>query len=70
MKLKNNTIDKSLTDTLAEVKALRYALIHKAIDYNQAKTKADELLQVVNKAGEKIAKKYGRTYRKIRFSDL
>ena len=64
------TINLRLDDILAQVRALKYAVVHKAIRYEEAKKKSEALLQIVNEAGGKVAKKYGRTYRKIRFSDL
>lgn len=58
------------SDNLAKAKALKYAVAHKAISYEEAKIKAEALLQKVNEAGQKIAKKFGRKHRRIRFSDL
>jgi hypothetical protein len=57
-------------DLLAQAKALRFAARHQAITYQDAKSRAEAILQEVNQIGERIAKKYGRRYRKIRFSDL
>lgn len=65
-----NATNEKLSDILAQAKAIRYAMIHKAISYEEAKKKAEALLQVVNAVGEKISKRYGRKYRKIRFTDL
>jgi len=64
------TTDKRLNDVLSQAKALRFAAAHGAIDYKEAKSRADKLLEVVNDAGRKIAEKYKRRYRKIKFSDL
>jgi len=64
------TSAQKLDDVLAQAKALRFAAANKAIGYQEAKVRAEELLNIVNAAGEKIAKKFGRRHRKIRFSDL
>jgi hypothetical protein len=57
-------------DFFAQAKALRFAARHKELNYQEAKSRAEALLREVNTIGEKIAKKYGRRYRKIRFSNL
>jgi len=63
-------LSQRVNDALAEAKAIRFAAARDGITYEQAKIKAEALLEVVNEAGKEIAKKYKRTYRKIRFSDL
>ena len=70
MSHQNHPINQKLDDALARAKALRFAAAHGAISYERAKVKTEALLQIVNKAGEKIAKKYRRRYRHIRFTDL
>lgn len=59
-----------LNDTLSQAKALRLTAKLGGITYEEGKAKAEELLKIVNRAGKEIAKKYGRKYKKIRFSDL
>ena len=64
------TTTKRLDDVLAQAKALRFAAAHGAIQYHEAKAKAEKLLDAVNDAGQQIAKKYKRKYRAIKFPDL
>jgi len=64
------TTSKRLNDVLAQAKALRFAAAHGAIEYHDAKAKAKKLLKIVNQTGQRIARKYKRRYRKIKFSDL
>ena len=66
---KTNII-RRVDDALAQARAIRFAAAHGGLTYEEAKTKAEALLKVVNEAGKEIAKRYGRKYRKIRFSDL
>jgi polyhydroxyalkanoate synthesis regulator phasin len=70
MRQSNTSINKRLDKVLAEVRALKLVVIHGGLTYEQAKAKSEELLKIVNEAGEKIARKYGRRHNKIRFSDL
>ena len=70
MRYNNQDCNSHLHDVLAQARALRYAVIHKAISYEDAKKKSETFLKIANNAGEKIAKKYRMKYRKIRFSDL
>ena len=63
-------MNRELNDVLAQAKAIRFAAAHGGLTYEQAKTKVEELLKVVNEVGREIAKRYGRKYRKIRFTDL
>ena len=70
MSQSKTTITKRVDNALAEARAIRFAAAHGALTYEQAKTRAEELLKTVNEVGEKIAKKYKRIFRKIRFSDL
>ena len=70
MSQSNTTISQRVDDALAQAKAIRFAAAHGGLTYEQAKTKAEELLKVVNEAGKEIAKRYGRKYREIRFTDL
>ena len=70
MRQSNTTINHRLDEVLAEVRALKYAVIHKAISYEEAKNKSEALLKIANKVGENIAKKYGLVHKKIRFTDL
>lgn len=62
--------DQTISILVAEARALRFALVHNAVTYGEAKTRAEAILQKVNEAGEEIAKKHGRKYRMIKFSDL
>jgi len=68
--MSDQTTTKRLDDILAQAKALRFAAAHGAIEYNEAKAKSEKLLIVVNQTGQRIAKKYGRRYKRIRFIDL
>lgn len=62
--------NKEVSDILAEAKAIKFAVLQGAISYEEAKNRANNLLILVNDVGEKIAQKYGRRYKKIKFSDL
>ena len=70
MSLKTSETEQKVNDILAEVRALKYAVIHNAIPYGEAKNKAEVLLQKVNAVGERIAKKYGFKYKNITFATL
>ena len=67
--MKINTIAR-IDDALAQARAIRFAAAHGGLTYEEAKEKAEKLLKVVNDAGKEIAKRYGRHYHKIRFTDL
>jgi type IV secretory pathway TrbF-like protein len=70
MRLSNQEVDKQASELLAKARAIRFALQGGAITYESAKKRVKPLLVKVNKVGLKIAKKYGRGYKKIRFTDL
>jgi hypothetical protein len=54
----------------AEARAIKYALIHGALSYSEAKKRIEPLLEEVNKVGKQIAKKYKVKYKEIRIQDL
>ncbi len=62
--------DKTLTELLAEARAIRFALECKTISYTEAKNRVKPLLEKLNKAGIRIAKKYGVKYKKVTFQNL
>lgn len=62
--------DKSLRELLAEARAIRLSTEQGAINYDEAKERVKATLEKVNVVGERIAKKYGRKYRKITFENL
>ncbi|MDE2588355.1 MAG: hypothetical protein KGL95_01645 [Patescibacteria group bacterium] len=64
------TADKSLTNLLAQARALHFAMFHNAISQEDAQKKIQPMLQKLNQAGEQIAKKYKRKYIPITFQDL
>lgn len=66
----NATFNHNLDSMLAEARAIRLALIHGAISYSDAKKKVEPLLKKANRLNKEIAKKYGRKYRRINFTDL
>ena len=63
-------LSKRVDDVLAEVKALKLTIQLGGISYDKAKRKDKELLKIVNEAGKEIAKRYGKKYREIKFTDL
>lgn len=63
-------INKELHDILAQSKAIRLALEHRAISYEEAQQRVKPLLEKLNAAGAKIAKKYGMKYKKITLRSL
>ena len=63
-------LSKRVDDALAEVRGLKLTIQLGGISYDKAKIKAEELLKIVNEAGKEIAKRYGRKYREIKFTDL
>lgn len=64
------SINKELHDLLAEARAIRIALLHGAISYEDAKKRINYSLEKLNIAGANIAKKYGVKYKKITFQTL
>lgn len=63
-------INKELHDLLAEARAIRLAMVHGAISYEDAKKRINYSLEKLNIAGANIAKKYGVKYKKITFQTL
>ncbi len=61
---------KKLDELLAEARAIRFAMEHKALSYKEAKKRVELILEKVNEAGERIAKKYGVKHRRITFKNL
>ena len=70
MRHNKTNLSKRVDDALAEVKGLKLTVQLGGISYDKAKEKAEKLLEVVNIAGAEIAKRYGRKYREIKFTDL
>lgn len=62
--------EKNLNELLAEAKAIRFAMENKALSYKEAKKRVKLILEKVNEAGKRIAKKYGVKHRKITFENL
>jgi hypothetical protein len=69
MSQSNTTSDTRLDEILAEARAIKFAMKNGALSYSQAKERVKPLLARVNEVGKLIAKKYGRKYREIRFTD-
>ena len=63
-------INKELHDLFAEARAIRLALEHKSISYDEAQQRVKPLLSKLNMVGASIAKKYGVKYKKITFENL
>jgi len=63
-------INQKLDSILAEARAIRLAMIHGALPYDEAKNRVEPLLDQVNRVGKAIAKKYGRRYKQIKFTDI
>jgi len=61
---------KKLDELLAEARAIRFAMEHKALSYMDAKKRVELILERLNEAGKCIAKKYGVKHRKITFKNL
>ena len=63
-------INRELHDLLAEARAIRFALVHGAISYEDAKQRINSSLEKLNIVGAGIAKKYGVKYKKITFQTI
>ncbi len=66
----NKKLDEELTEILAEARAIHFAMRNGALSYDEAKKRVEPMIERLNKAGKSIAKKYGRTYKKITFQNL
>lgn len=60
----------NIKDLLAQARAIHFAMRHGAITYQQAKTRVEPILRIVNNHIELIAKRYKRKSRLIKFQDL
>ena len=65
-----NALDHKANSILAEVRALKLAVIYGAISYDKAKEKAETLIRKANAVGKRIAEKHKMKYKRVQFSDL
>jgi len=70
MRLGNKKINSELNNIHAEARAIHFAMRNNAITYEEAKNRAEPLLERLNQAGSQIAQKYGIKYKEITFQNL
>ena len=59
-----------VTEANNKLRMIKVALQNDIISYENAKGQAEEYIEVLNEAGEKVAKEFGKKYKKITFASL
>lgn len=63
-------MEKEAFDNVRRIERIRLGLAMGEITYENAKKQAEPIIDAINAKGQKIAKKYGKTYKKITFSEI